>query len=375
MLRRIFGFSCVLFLFFTAGQRTSAADWPMYRADASRSGYTAEALPERLKPAWKHEAAAPMPAWPTRERLRFDAACQPVVSGGLVFYGSSPDGKVYALDAATGRLRWEFFTDGPVRFAPAVWRDRLFVASDDGYLYCLAADDGRLVWKRRGGPRADMLLGNDRMVSRWPARGGPVVLDDTVYFAAGIWPSEGVYVYALDPETGNVRWCNDTAGGLELDQPHKTARAKSGIAAQGYLVAAGERLLVPTGRGVPAALDRASGEFLYCELQPNTHLGGADAVAIDDWFHNGGAIFDGADETVMARTGLVVAAAPEMVLISGKAASLSAMARESLITTRPAVDRKGAKTSAQGLGAAAVDRRSAGGGHAAAAAAQGRGTA
>jgi outer membrane protein assembly factor BamB len=65
----------------------------------------------------------------------------------MLFYGSSADCKIYALDAATGRLRWSLFTDGPVRFAPAVWHDRVFVISDDGHLYCLAASDGSLLWR------------------------------------------------------------------------------------------------------------------------------------------------------------------------------------------------------------------------------------
>ena len=61
-------------------------------------------------------------------------------------------GPVVALDTETGREEWTFITDGPVRFAPAVWQDRLFIVSDDGYLYCLAAGDGELLWKKRGGP-------------------------------------------------------------------------------------------------------------------------------------------------------------------------------------------------------------------------------
>ena len=45
------------------------------------------------------------------------------------------------------------------------------------------------------------MLGNDRLISHWPARGGPVVADGVVYFAAGLWPSDGIYVYALDGRT------------------------------------------------------------------------------------------------------------------------------------------------------------------------------
>jgi outer membrane protein assembly factor BamB len=113
---------------------------------------------------------------------------------------------VVALDVANGQLRWRFFTGGPVRFAPAAWRDRLFVASDDGCLYALALQDGRLLWKHRGGPNGRMCLGNGRLISRWPARGGPVVLEDALDYAAGIWPSDGVYLYALDAASGAVCW-------------------------------------------------------------------------------------------------------------------------------------------------------------------------
>jgi outer membrane protein assembly factor BamB len=79
-----------------------------------------------------------------------------------------------------------------------------------------------------------VLSSGHKSSSDWPAQGGPVVIDDTVYFAAGIWPSEGVYIYAVSADTGRVIWCNDSSGSLEMDQPHGTARARSGVAAQGY---------------------------------------------------------------------------------------------------------------------------------------------
>jgi len=167
----------------------------MFRADAARSGFTTDRLPRQPKLRWVYRAAQkPSPAWPTRNRLAFDRSFQPISAGGVLCFGSSTDDKVYALDAETGDLLWTFFTDAPVRFAPAAWKGRLFVASDDGHIYCLSIDDGEVLWQRRGGPRNDMLLGNDRMISRWPARGGPVVVDDVVHFGAGIWPSEGIFL-------------------------------------------------------------------------------------------------------------------------------------------------------------------------------------
>jgi hypothetical protein len=161
--------------------------------------------------------------------MPFDRAFHTVIVGDTLLFGSSADGKVHALNAATGEERWTFLTGGPVRFAPTVWRDRAFVVSDDGYLYCLGTQDGRLLWKLRGGPGDSMVLGNGRLISRWPARGGPVAADGVVYWAAGIWPSEGVFIYAVDALTGKVVWCNKTAGGLFMPQPHPTANAYSGV--------------------------------------------------------------------------------------------------------------------------------------------------
>ncbi|MBN2448856.1 MAG: PQQ-binding-like beta-propeller repeat protein, partial [Lentisphaeria bacterium] len=169
--------------------------------------------------------------------------------------------------------------------------DRLFVVSDDGHLYCLGAGDGALYWRLRGGPTDSRVLGNGRLISRWPARGGPVVADGVVYFAAGIWPSEGIFLYAVDMASGHVLWCNDRSGHIWMAQPHPGANASSGVSAQGVLVLAGDRLLVPTGRGVPAVFDRRTGELLHFHLQAYGHLGGADIVAAGDWFFNGNAVF------------------------------------------------------------------------------------
>ena len=135
----------------------AGADWEMYRYDAARSGVSPEQLKTPLHLQWvylpKHP---PQPAWPEpgRElhRMAFDYAHQVAVGNGLVYFGSSADHKVYALDLTTGEERWSFFTDGPIRFAPALEGERVFVASDDGWLYCLSASEGRLLWRFYGGP-------------------------------------------------------------------------------------------------------------------------------------------------------------------------------------------------------------------------------
>jgi outer membrane protein assembly factor BamB len=59
-----------------------------------------------------------------------------------------------------------------------------------------------------------MVLGNDRMTSAWPARGGPVILNGVVYFAAGIWPTDGFHLHALDALNGTPVWSNRKTGSL-----------------------------------------------------------------------------------------------------------------------------------------------------------------
>jgi len=219
--------------------------------------------------------------------MPFDRAFHPVAAAGLVYFGSSADGKIYALDARTGAARWYVCTSAPVRFAPAVAGDRLFAASDDGFLYCLAAADGRLLWRRRGGPDHGLTLGNGFCVSRWPVRGGPVVSGDTVFVGAGIWPAEGVYVYALDVATGAVRWLNHASGTLRMTQPHGDV-ADSGISAQGCLAVDRDRVYVPTGRAGPAALKRKDGALVWFSQGAHSFHGGSDLVLAGDTYYVGG---------------------------------------------------------------------------------------
>lgn len=298
-----------------------ADDWPTYKGNAGRNGYTEKSLPPKLSLRWVvKEPHAPMPAWPVSNRLAFDRAHHPIIAGDSLYYGSTTDCQLHALDAATGQERWTFCTGGPIRFAPAAWKDRVFVASDDGWLYCLAAKDGKLLWKKQGGPDDRMLLGNDRMISRWPARGGPVVHDGIVTFAAGIWPTEGIHIHALDAATGKVVWTNDKAGSIYMGQPHGGAYAASGVGAQGYLVVNDEQLLVPTGRAVPASFERDTGKFKYFHLQAFGHKGGASTMAIGPYFFNAGYTYDASTGKVLDPIGAgEVASVPEGLIVSSPA--------------------------------------------------------
>ncbi|MHC4403491.1 MAG: outer membrane protein assembly factor BamB family protein, partial [Planctomycetota bacterium] len=257
----------------------SAEDWPMWRYDAARSAQTSQTLPEELHLLWVRQFPKLKPAYRTK-RIQFDAGYEPVVLGKTMFVASSRNDSVTALDTDTGEQKWQFFTDGPVRLAPVAWKDRVFFGSDDGHLYCLAAADGRLAWKFRAVPSCRKLLGNGRLISVWPVRGGPVLHDGKIHFAAGVWPFEGVFLYALDAETGKVIWLNDDSGYLYGQQPHD-AESLGGVTPQGYLVVVGNELIVPCGQAMPARFDLQSGKLLSFELPKPGRLPGGWFASAD----------------------------------------------------------------------------------------------
>ena len=262
----------------------------MWRADAARRGTSSAQLPDKLFLQWTLELPKPDTAWPAdQEKLQFDRLYEPVLAGKKLFVGSMVSDKISAFDTDSGKELWRFYTGGPVRFSPAIWKDKIFVACDDGYLYCLETADGSLAWKFRGGPGERRVIGNDRLVSTWPARGGPVIYEDKVYFGAGIWPFMGIFLHALDAETGRVVWTNSGEGSSYQTQQHNSP-AFSGIAPQGYLAANEDYLVVSGGRTMPAVYDRKTGAVRHYDVSARSMGskggGGYDVVLGENFYLN-----------------------------------------------------------------------------------------
>ena len=290
---------CAIVFVLALGQEAGAGDWPMWRFDAGRTAASPHGLPDELELQWVRHYTPRIIVWEEPlnvDRMPYDKFFEPVVLGKTLFLGFNDTDKLLAIDTDTGEDKWAFYCDGPVRLPPVAYhapdssRDRVLFVSDDGCLYCLDAATGERVWKFRGGPSDRKVLGNKRLISMWPARGGPVLEDTTVYFAAGIWPFMGVFIYAIDVDTGNIVWRNDSTSAQWINQPHRNP-AFAGVAPQGALVASGDRLLVPGGRSVPACFDLHTGEFLYYRLdedKPNSygHTGGSFVCAARGVFFN-----------------------------------------------------------------------------------------
>jgi len=159
----------------------------------------------------------------------------PAVAGGLVFVGSG-DQHVYALDAATGALRWKVKTGGVVHASPAVAGGRVFIGSFDRTLYALDADTGAVQWTFQTGD--DPEIHNQVGIASSAA-----VAEGRVFFGC----RDG-HFYALDAAKGTLLWKHDNHKGWVIASP----------------AVQGGQVYFPTSDGQRfKALDAATGRLVY----------------------------------------------------------------------------------------------------------------
>ena len=130
----------------------------------------------------------------------------PTVDRGVVYVGSG-DHNVYAIDAATGALRWKFQTGNVVHASPAVTGGIAYVGSWDRYFYALDAGTGAVRWKFQTGD-------DTQIYNQVGIQGSAAVADGTVYFGC-----RDSHLYALDAATGRVRWTHDEHGSWVISTP------------------------------------------------------------------------------------------------------------------------------------------------------------
>ncbi len=278
----------LIFCLFFSISEAQFHDWGMWRYDYGRTASTPEQLADQLYPQWQVKYSARIPVWddPLNQNLmQFDRLFEPIVADNKIFLGFNDQDKVIALDINSGMELWHFYSDGPVRMPLAAHKGKIYFTSDDGNCYCLDAEDGSLVWKISLAPAPNKLLGNKRLISMWPARGGIAIKDNIIYTAASIFPMMGTFIYAIDASTGDVIWKNEGTGSNYILQPHKSP-AFADVAPQGTFAISGELLLVAGGRSVPAAFDLKTGEEIYYQLAASGKTGGAFTCANEQVFFN-----------------------------------------------------------------------------------------
>jgi outer membrane protein assembly factor BamB len=121
----------------------------------------------------------------------------PLLVGNSLYVGDW-NGRVWALDARSGRTKWVSGSHGPIKGAIAYADGRLYVGSYDGHVYCLGAAHGRQIWKATAQSR---LYGHARFYAT------PAVAYGRVYIGG----TDGK-VYSFGATSGKLRWSHSTGG-------------------------------------------------------------------------------------------------------------------------------------------------------------------
>ncbi len=195
--------------------------WPTYGADnGRRRAVSAPGLRPPFRRVWTFYG---------RALLEFP----PVVGYDSVFEESF-DGRLHALDPATGRERWRYFSHRCGWSSPALGDGLVFATFigdprcstlRNGAIVAVSPTTGRIRWRRRIGP----------------CESSPLVAGGTVYIG-----DQNGYVYAFAARTGALRWSLDTGA------PIKASAAL-----------AGGRLFIGNYAGALYALDARTGKVLW----------------------------------------------------------------------------------------------------------------
>jgi quinoprotein glucose dehydrogenase len=303
----ILALTCALPLMHVHGQQRRAAqrdtDWPAYAHDALGSRRSAltdvtRTNVQNLRVAWTFSTGEA--ALPVSHNDRFSLETTPIMVDG-VLYATSPLGRVFALDPATGKLRWEFdphvdqgahFGDFTNRGA-ATWLDpaaqmgarcrrTIFVATIDARLIALDAATGTPCTRFGDAGTVDLKRGlrnGLRWKEEYEETSPPTVVNGLIVVGSAVADNNRVEaasgeVRAFDARTGELRWTWDPVTRDSLDKSYRTwngARAHHTGAANAWTVLAADPqrdlVFIPTSSPSP---DYYGGERLGANRHANS---------------------------------------------------------------------------------------------------------
>lgn len=211
--------------------KAESSGWPMAGANPERTSWTPEQVPSA------EYLAAHRNQWNNGKLyLQWYKPIEPyiprkvqVIAANDTLYISTAKG-LYALDAATGSVKWVYPTEMPLGHSPTIHNGVVYVGGLDHRLYAINASTGQKLWAfeaEQGFQTNPLVVGGlvyagnrdghlyavyadehaQRGALAWKFKAdGPVLFsaaykDHTVYFA-----SEDSHAYALDAASGALVW-------------------------------------------------------------------------------------------------------------------------------------------------------------------------
>ena len=195
-------------------------DWPQLQRDSARSGYSPDSVgvpaSGQCLVKWR---------WHPDKQTSIAGRVQPVVANNILCVGFY-DGRMFAINTATGVPLWSYQAGGPILHTAAMDGARVYFGSYDGKVYALSLGTGQLAWSYDTGKpiyAAPCLSGGKILIGNGAGRFFAINANDgqlawsydtgrpiqtTAACAGGVvyCGSEGLYAFALDANTGQQRW-------------------------------------------------------------------------------------------------------------------------------------------------------------------------
>ena len=184
----------------------SSVDGLIYGVDASTG---AQKWTFKTKGERRFTAPGIHGAIPNTERMPdpFDVfLSSPVIANGVAYIGSG-DQNVYALEVATGAVRWTFATGDVVHASPAVANGVVYIGSWDRNLYAIDASSGRERWR--------YTTGNDTTIYNQIGIASSAAVAGGLVFVGG---RDG-HFHVVDAATGQLKWKHNNRGGWTIASP------------------------------------------------------------------------------------------------------------------------------------------------------------
>jgi outer membrane protein assembly factor BamB len=219
------------------------------------------------KRIWRQSTRTGQGIWPFKHKkpgpdARY--AGGPTVSGNLLAVGTL-DGHVYAFDATTGKRLWSAEVDNEVISPPAIDAGIVYVHTNSGYVYAFDANTGDRKW-----------LNDQGTVPLLSLRGnGPLL----AAHGAVMFGSDDGKVVSLRSDTGAVQWQIPITRGLGRTDIQKLNDADDTLQLDG------NTLYATAYHGELVAIDAAQGQLLWnrpFSSYVGVGVAGNELVGVDD---------------------------------------------------------------------------------------------